>query len=421
MLAGQGLVARADEPSTDGRERPWRRVADEIDTATPETSADRQARAAVVLAIAQRELELFSDFLGREPGEPADWRDAITVHTRAAVMSADQLREWGLAVEAVTRDHCGPWSAAAPAAGARLVRLAVRGFPQELPSGARAAVADQAVAPPRPGWRRCRAGRSVRPVRLAFAGTLTARMAQTMIPLTLLLLFRERTGSFAAAGLAVAVSGLAFVAGGPVVARLADRRGPRVLAVAGAVSAASLVLLAVTASPVVSWVAVAAAGASTPPLTAALRARSPPSWPPAATAPPLQPGRDLDGAAVRGRARPGRGRGGAWRHRALLRVRRHPVLGPHRQRRPRRVTIAGTRSATSRSCSGISAILSRQSAPPRRPSRRPSRRPLELVGGAFMAARSSAVQPSALLAVAALCWAVTVASCGGPLRPRARA
>ena len=136
VLAGQGLVARAGEPSADGRERPWRRAADEIDTVTPETSADRQARAAVTLAIAQRELELFSDFLRREPGEAADWRDAITVHTRAAVMSAEQLREWGLAVEAVTREHVGR-SAAAPAAGARPVRLTIRGFPQDLPARAR--------------------------------------------------------------------------------------------------------------------------------------------------------------------------------------------------------------------------------------------------------------------------------------------
>jgi hypothetical protein len=93
-----------------------------------------------------------------------------------------------------------------------------------------------------------------------------------MIPLTILLLFRQRTGGITAAGLAVAAFGLAFVAGGPVIARLADRRGPRVLAVAGGVNAASLVLLAVTASPVASWIAVAAAGASTPPLTSALRA-----------------------------------------------------------------------------------------------------------------------------------------------------
>lgn len=122
------------------------------------------------------------------------------------------------------------------------------------------------------GWRRYEPVWSVRPVRRAFAGTLIARTAQTMLPLTILLLVRQRTGSFTEAGIAVAVSGLATVAGGPVTARLADRRGPHVLAVAGTVNAASLVLLAVTASTAVSWIAVAAAGLSVPPLTAALRA-----------------------------------------------------------------------------------------------------------------------------------------------------
>ena len=122
------------------------------------------------------------------------------------------------------------------------------------------------------GWRRYEPVWSVRPVRRAFTGTLIARTAQTMLPLTILLLVRHRTGSFTEAGIAVAVSGLATVAGGPVTARLADRRGPHVLAVAAAVNAASLVLLAVTASPAVSWIAVATAGLSVPPLTAALRA-----------------------------------------------------------------------------------------------------------------------------------------------------
>ena len=133
-------------------------------------------------------------------------------------------------------------------------------------------MADQAAPPLRPGLRRYGPAWSARPVRRAFAGTLTARAAQTMIPLTVLLLFRQRTGSFAAAGTAAAVFSLAFVAAGPVTARLADRRGSRVLAVAGIVNAASLVLLAVTASLPVSWIAVTAAGASTPPLTPALRA-----------------------------------------------------------------------------------------------------------------------------------------------------
>jgi DNA-binding transcriptional ArsR family regulator len=136
ILAGQGLVARADEPAADGRERPWCRVADEIVTATPRTRADREARAALMLATARRELELFAGFLDHEPGQSADWRDAITLHTRAAVMSADQLRAWGMAVEALTREHVGR-SGAAPAAGARPVRLTIRGFPQQLPPVAR--------------------------------------------------------------------------------------------------------------------------------------------------------------------------------------------------------------------------------------------------------------------------------------------
>jgi hypothetical protein len=133
-------------------------------------------------------------------------------------------------------------------------------------------VPDQAARCPRRGWRRYEPVWSARTVRRAFAGTLIARMAQTMMPLTLLLVFRERTGSFAAAGGAVAAFGLAFVAGGPVTARLADRWGTWIMAAAGAVSAASLALLGVTASPVVSWIAVVIAGVSVPPLTSALRA-----------------------------------------------------------------------------------------------------------------------------------------------------
>jgi len=134
------------------------------------------------------------------------------------------------------------------------------------------AVTGQAVPSRPPGWRRYGPVWSVRPVRRAFAGTLIARTAQTMIPLTLLLVFRQRTGSFTAAGIAVAAFGLASMAGGPVTARLADRRGTRVLAGAGAVSAAWLVVLVVTSSPVLSWIAVTAAGLSVPPLTSALRA-----------------------------------------------------------------------------------------------------------------------------------------------------
>ncbi len=130
VLAGQGLVTRAEE-TADGRERPWRRAADEITTAEPDTEAGHAASVSATRAIAQRELELFSGFLERQRDEPAPWRAAVTVHTRAAVMSAGQLRDWGLAVEEVTREHAQR-SARSPAPGARPVRLTVRGFPQQL-------------------------------------------------------------------------------------------------------------------------------------------------------------------------------------------------------------------------------------------------------------------------------------------------
>jgi predicted MFS family arabinose efflux permease len=133
-------------------------------------------------------------------------------------------------------------------------------------------MADQAALSARRGYRRYGPVWSVRAVRWAFAGTLIGRAAQTMMPLTVLLLFRQRTGSFAAAGIAVAVFGIAFVAVGPVTARLADRHGNRVLVGAGTVNAASLVLLAVAASPALSWIALVIAGISVPPLTPALRA-----------------------------------------------------------------------------------------------------------------------------------------------------
>jgi DNA-binding transcriptional ArsR family regulator len=136
ILAGQGMVARVAEPGADGRERPWRRAADEFDTPPGSgTGADQQARTAAMQVTARRDLELFTAFLEREPDQPAGWRQAVTVHTRTAVMSPGQLLEWGLAVEAVTREHVQRARQELPA-DAGPVRLAIRGFPQEFPARA---------------------------------------------------------------------------------------------------------------------------------------------------------------------------------------------------------------------------------------------------------------------------------------------
>jgi predicted transcriptional regulator len=136
ILARQGFVVRAGEPSEDGRERPWRRAADEFlsPPRLPGTGAGQLARTAAMRVVAERDQELFAAYLDREPDDAADWREAVTVHTRTAVMTADQLREWGLAVESITREHVS-LAGMVRRGGARAVRLTIRGFPQQLAVG----------------------------------------------------------------------------------------------------------------------------------------------------------------------------------------------------------------------------------------------------------------------------------------------
>ena len=112
----------------------------------------------------------------------------------------------------------------------------------------------------------------------AFGAAAVARLSFGMAGLSLLLLIHQATGSFAAAG----VAGGAFSAGtltAPVKARLIDRRGQRVmlpllgLAAAAAMVAMALLDQAAYRNPVPYIAACAAAGALTPPVGAAMRAR----------------------------------------------------------------------------------------------------------------------------------------------------
>jgi len=62
---------------------------------------------------------------------PSSTAVAMIECTRPAVMSADQLREWGEAVDAVTREHVRR-ARRQPSQHRRPVRLLIPGFPHEF-------------------------------------------------------------------------------------------------------------------------------------------------------------------------------------------------------------------------------------------------------------------------------------------------
>jgi MFS family permease len=106
-----------------------------------------------------------------------------------------------------------------------------------------------------------------------FAG----RLPSSMVPLALLLMVQEQTGSYAVAGAVSAIYGIATAVVAPILGRLADRRSPRVVLLAQ--SAAYPLLLVTLAAvvlgdaPVAAMLAASAAvGASTPLVSGTVRA-----------------------------------------------------------------------------------------------------------------------------------------------------
>src|SRR4051794_28041921 len=116
-------------------------------------------------------------------------------------------------------------------------------------------------------------------IRRLFGYSIVARMPIATLSVGVLLHAQHLTGSFAAAGIAAAALAAGEGVGGPLLGRIADRRGQQTVLVAGAVGAAvALGLLAglPSGSPLVPIVVLSAvAGLCIPPVGACLRALLP--------------------------------------------------------------------------------------------------------------------------------------------------
>ena len=113
--------------------------------------------------------------------------------------------------------------------------------------------------------------------RVLLVAGFAGRLPSAMVPLALLLMVQEQTGSYAVAGLAAATLGIAMAVMAPVLGRLADRRGARRLLFAEAAlypgTLAGLVVAVLSGAPTAAVVAAsAAAGASTPLVSGTVRA-----------------------------------------------------------------------------------------------------------------------------------------------------
>ena len=111
----------------------------------------------------------------------------------------------------------------------------------------------------------------------AFAASLVGRLSLGMTSLAILLLVRQSTGSYGAAGAVSAAYAIAFAIGSPSRARSADRRGPvSILLRCAAVQPAALTVLAVLADRdwplAVLMVPAVLGGLFVPPIGAVMRA-----------------------------------------------------------------------------------------------------------------------------------------------------
>lgn len=113
------------------------------------------------------------------------------------------------------------------------------------------------------------------PLGALMLATAITRLPQTVNGLALVLFVQQVTGSFTVAGVATGGFALGTAAGGPVISRFADRRGPWIMLPLSVCHAAFIVTIVALPDASPPWFAVLAtlAGAAYPPTQSVLRAR----------------------------------------------------------------------------------------------------------------------------------------------------
>lgn len=118
-----GIVERV-EPTTDGRERPWKAAGSALQISSTRPRATAAAEIALVGTMLDAERRAVEDFLGRQADEPVEWREAVTIHSGRIVVTVEELAAVAEAVRGVLHEHESGARRRQPA-DARTVRFSV--------------------------------------------------------------------------------------------------------------------------------------------------------------------------------------------------------------------------------------------------------------------------------------------------------
>jgi DNA-binding transcriptional ArsR family regulator len=124
MLARHGLVT--DDPSTDGRERPWRALL----TGFSVPDGDDEATTTLNALALQRDQQLARRHLATQRRLPAPWRDASTHNTYGLRLTATELTDLAQRLDALIRPYISATRPDAPP-DAELVHLGLHAFPTD--------------------------------------------------------------------------------------------------------------------------------------------------------------------------------------------------------------------------------------------------------------------------------------------------